>query len=295
MRFYLATSFIFPRSLRMRLFTLCFVTTHLPLISYCIWGLATGRMELADFVLLTLATLIGTIGALVGIGALLNPIHALAESLNASDAMPASPGAGTGAALPPAMDVIQSLYAGVHRAAVSVGTQIQTLQVAANEDPLTGLLNWRGFLEAAGPLLAEGGRGCVVMLDIDYFKSVNDTLGHDEGDRVLSALAGVLSRQTRRVDLVGRWGGEEFIVFLPGCLEEEASRIMARIAHLLRVAPVGEVNGRTITFSAGISQCSDGRIDAAILRADEALYSAKELGRDCVVCHTAIGGRSLAV
>ena len=107
MHFYLATSFIFPRSLRLRLFTLCFIATHLPLLGYCGWGLMTGRIALTEFVLLTLMTLFGTAIALIGMGALLNPIHALAETFNGK----------ADAALPEVGDVIQTLYAGVHRAA----------------------------------------------------------------------------------------------------------------------------------------------------------------------------------
>jgi len=280
MRFYLATSFIFPRSFRLRLFTLCFVTTHLPLIAYIVWGLASGRLELADFALLTLATLAGTVIALMGIGALLDPIHALARTLNAvEDGAPA---------LPPARDVIQSLYAGVHRAASSTEAQLQTLQVAAHEDPLTGLLNRRGLIDRFEGAEAASTDGCAVLLDIDHFKSVNDTLGHDAGDRILAAMAGLLSRETRRVDMVARWGGEEFVVFLPACLEEEAARSMGRIAAILRADPIGHVEGRAVTFSAGISRCtaSEAIVDA-LARADIALYAAKDRGRDRIVCHGA--------
>ena len=74
MQFYLATSFIFPRSLRLRLFAVCFVATHLPLLCYIGWGAATGRLALAEVVMLTLATVAGTGLALYGIGALLSPI-----------------------------------------------------------------------------------------------------------------------------------------------------------------------------------------------------------------------------
>ena len=82
MQFYLATSFIFPRSLRLRLFAVCFVATHLPLLCYIGWGAATGRLALVEVVTLTLATVAGTGLALYGIGALLTPIHALADTLN---------------------------------------------------------------------------------------------------------------------------------------------------------------------------------------------------------------------
>lgn len=273
MRFYLATSFIFPRSLRLRLFTLCFATTHMPLIAYSIWGLATGRIELADFVLLTLATVFGTILALLGIGALLNPIHTLADSLHQAD----SP------VLPEAMDVIQSLYAGVHRAARATDARLQSLEAAAHEDPLTGALNRRGFLHEVNALIEQGARGGVALIDVDHFKAVNDTLGHDEGDRILKALASELVKQTRRVDLVARWGGEEFALFLPDCAEDVAADILTRIARALQQQPIGVVAGRPVTVSGGTSQCDDGNLEAALARADAALYAAKHGGRNRVM------------
>lgn len=272
MRFYLATSFIFPRSLRLRLFALCFVATHLPLIAYIGWGFASGRIALAECVALTLATVVGTGIALFGIGALLTPIHALAQTLN-SEEKEAAP-------LPEVGDVIQALYAGVHRAASATRSRIDDLDVAAHEDPLTGIANRRGFMSRVDMLPEAQRSGCIALLDIDFFKQVNDHLGHDEGDRVLAAFADRLSRQTRRVDLVARWGGEEFILFFDGATEDEACWALARIADQMRSDPVGRVNDRIISFSAGVSRWHRDNIDEAITAADAALYEAKAAGRD---------------
>ncbi|MCP1468872.1 diguanylate cyclase (GGDEF)-like protein [Sphingobium sp. OAS761] len=274
MHFYLATSFIFPRSLRLRLFTLCFLATHLPLLGYIGWGLATARIALPEFLALTLATVVGTGLALIGIGALLNPIHALAETLDQREE--------TGTGLPDVGDVIHTLYAGVHRAASATRAHLDDLHVAAHEDPLTGIGNRRGFHAQIDALPAELRRGTVALIDLDHFKQVNDQLGHDEGDRVLQAFAGRLAAQVRRADLVARWGGEEFVIFFQNVIEDEASWSLARIARQMRIDPIGHLDGRPISFSAGLSHWSDGQLEDALAAADGALYQAKEAGRDRV-------------
>lgn len=277
MQFYLATSFIFPRSLRFRLFALCFVTTHLPLLGYIGWGAATGRIAWAEFIILTLATMAGAAGALVGIGALLNPIHALADALHQSD----EPGRNRAApTLPEVGDIISKLFAGVRRAATATREQIDELNIAAHEDPLTGIANRRGFLAQLDALPLSRRRGCIAVIDIDHFKQVNDQLGHDEGDRLLGDFAARLSSQTRRVDVIGRWGGEEFAIFYQDAIEDEASWSLARIADRMRQEPIGTLGGQPITFSAGLCAWRGGPVTAAISRADEALYRAKRSGRD---------------
>lgn len=273
MHFYLATSFIFPRSLRLRLFTLCFIATHLPLLAYLGWGFASGRIALAEFVLLTLATVVGTGIALLGIGALLNPIHALAQTLHRDGEAPALPEVG---------DVIHTLYAGVQRAASVTRERIDDLHQAAHEDPLTGIANRRGFLAHIDALPDDRRRGCIAIIDIDYFKRVNDLLGHEEGDRVLASFATRLSALVRRVDMVARWGGEEFAIFFQDCIEDEASWSLARIASRMRSEPIGRVQDRPISFSAGVVRWTGGDLDAALRRADDALYEAKQSGRDRV-------------
>ncbi|QGP80230.1 GGDEF domain-containing protein [Sphingobium sp. CAP-1] len=264
MQFYLATSFILPRSLRLRLFTLCLFATHAPLLIYLVWGLGTGRIALAECVLLVLATVIGAGVALRGISALLDPVHASAYA----------------AMLPQGGDVIQAIHAGMPRAAGVTRAQIDDRHQSAREDPLTGIANRRGFLSELDALPAERRRGCVAIIDIDYFKRINDLKGHEEGDRVLAAFAARLTALVRRVDLVGRWGSEEFAIFFQDCIEDEASWSLARIAARMRSDPIGEIHDRPISFSAGICRWTGGELEAALRRADEALSDAKQAGRD---------------
>lgn len=280
MQFYLATSFLFPRSLRLRLFTLCFVATHLPLIGYLLWGFASGRMALAEFLLLTAMTVIGTGIALIGIGALLTPIQALAGALEKGET--------PSGALPEVGDMIRSLYTGLDRAARATGERIDHLHRAAHEDALTGIANRRGFLSHLAQRDNDRKKGCIALVDIDYFKRVNDLRGHEEGDRVLCAFATRLSALVRRADLVARWGGEEFAIFFEDCIEDEASWTLARIAAQLRDRPIGEVHGRPISFSAGIARWNGGDVEETIARADAALYDAKQGGRDRIARATTL-------
>lgn len=272
MTFYLATSFIFPRSLRLRLFTLCFLATHLPLLGYVGWGAASGGLTLDQLLLLTALTASGTALALWGIGALLNPIHMLADSLRGdNDNTPELPEVG---------DVIHSLFAGVDRAARATRERIDHLDHAAHEDVLTGIANRRGFLSQLETLAPADRIGSVALVDIDHFKRVNDRLGHDEGDRILRAFADALSGQLRRVDMIARWGGEEFVIFFQDCIEDEAGWALARIAERMRAAPIARVEGRPLSFSAGLCRWAGGPLEQAIALADQALYDAKMLGRD---------------
>ena len=155
-------------------------------------------------------------------------------------------------------------------------------------DPLTGLHN-RGYLEdAAARLFAIHDRGAtpgiaVAMVDIDHFKGVNDTLGHQGGDTVLREVAVVLAEETRRGDLAVRLGGEEFAVFFvgltgPGALEA-AERLRAECSRRTS-RPAG---GAPVTVSVGVAERRPGEALAHVLRrADSALYSAKAQGRDRV-------------
>ncbi|MBB3955876.1 GGDEF domain-containing protein [Novosphingobium sediminicola] len=285
MKFYLATSFIFPRSLRMRIFFLCFVATHVPLLTYTVWGLTTGRIAAAAFWLLLTATAVGTVLALLGIGALLAPIEKLADALDTQDEEEGGEGA---VDLSRAQDLIQRLYNGVHRARRSTDKTIRDLDVAANEDMLTGILNRRGFMKKVNALPASQRHGCFAILDIDHFKRVNDEMGHDEGDRVLRALAGRLSEQTRRADIVARWGGEEFVVFFNGVIETEACWALERIAWRMQGDPIGRIDDRPITFSGGVCRWVEGDLTGSLTHADEALYEAKRNGRDQVCTAVAL-------
>ena len=159
----------------------------------------------------------------------------------------------------------------------------------ARLDPLTGLNNRRGFLpvaESLWDLICRQKRSiCVVMIDIDHFKSINDQYGHATGDKVLKAIATELDRSSRQSDLLARWGGEEFTVLLPETDETEAFKVVDRFRQNVEQLAVKD-RGNVIrcTISAGIAGRSPARptLNQAIISADEKLYQAKSQGRNRV-------------
>jgi diguanylate cyclase (GGDEF)-like protein len=168
------------------------------------------------------------------------------------------------------------------------GRLMSRLQNLANVDPLTGLPNRRAFFEEAellfeGPGL-PGTRHSILMIDVDYFKDVNDTFGHRTGDRVLSVVAAGVKSQLRSADLVGRYGGDELVVALADCGGAAAFAVAERIGSVVAATPVvtddGVVN---ITLSIGVAGAEAGEgLLPLLARADLALYDAKRAGRACV-------------
>jgi diguanylate cyclase (GGDEF)-like protein len=170
-------------------------------------------------------------------------------------------------------------------AALSTEQQTRALRVVASRDDLTGLLNRKAFLDLAAEQLADRsttrGSGTLILADLDHFKSVNDTYGHAAGDIALQSFAGACTATVRSTDLVGRYGGEEFVIFLPGTNAERAENIAEEISRRLAAAPT--VDGMEMpTVSYGISTYDAGTtdVDGLIAAADAALYSAKSLGRN---------------
>jgi diguanylate cyclase (GGDEF)-like protein len=175
---------------------------------------------------------------------------------------------------------------------------VRQLEAAASTDGKTGLLNAAAWHVLAGRALAEAdrvdGRAALLVLDLDHFKDVNDRYGHLVGDHVLAAVAAALRAEVRDDDVVGRFGGEEFVVLLPGVdggpgsagARAVAERIRRRIAAL-RVevaAPEGVVvvDGLTVSIG-GATSPSDGRELRPLLEvADTAMYTAKSAGRNTV-------------
>jgi diguanylate cyclase (GGDEF)-like protein len=164
------------------------------------------------------------------------------------------------------------------------------LHTIATTDGLTGLLSRRRLLELGEQDLSRAQRYerplSVLALDLDHFKQVNDRFGHAAGDAVLVAVADVLRSQTRRHDLVGRTGGEELAVILPETGLEAAERLAERIRTQVKaLRPVSDGNAISVTVSLGAAQVvpTDHSIQDLLKRADRALYTAKEHGRDCVV------------
>ncbi|UTH75912.1 diguanylate cyclase [Chromobacterium sp. IIBBL 290-4] len=163
--------------------------------------------------------------------------------------------------------------------------QNSRLQDAANIDPLTAAGNRRALQYWLRTLEASTQRVCVIMLDIDHFKSINDRYGHPAGDAVIQALAGVLNHGVRENDLLIRYGGEEFCLVMPDTSVETGSLVADRLREQfqqLQVLP-GHPELRC-SFSAGVFewQCHVQDFASAQQKADEALYQAKQGGRNQV-------------
>ncbi len=157
----------------------------------------------------------------------------------------------------------------------------------ARHDSLTGLFNRRA-LEELGEREVKRQQRCgeplsVMLMDVDRFKSINDRHGHTVGDEALQGLAAILRQNLRETDLVGRWGGEEFLCILPGTNLADAERSARRIRSALETVPVlTSSESVRLTLTTGIAAVS-GRLDVAIQRADQAMYRGKREGRDTIV------------
>ncbi|MBC8419853.1 MAG: diguanylate cyclase [Desulfobacterales bacterium] len=162
----------------------------------------------------------------------------------------------------------------------------------ANTDPLTGLLNRRAFLERMEQEMSRAQREkkplSLILADIDHFKSVNDTYGHQIGDLVLQRFVGQLTTSTRPYDFLGRYGGEEFVVCLPGGDGLQAASVSERIRRQVEDMEIMlPDDSRSIRITASFGTASNSiesgkNIDLLIKRADDALYLAKDKGRNCV-------------
>ena len=159
----------------------------------------------------------------------------------------------------------------------------------AQLDPLTGLNNRRAFYDKTGPLWGtatrHGHAASVMLLDVDLFKSVNDTYGHAHGDVVLKALADVLRKSVRQGDVAARWGGEEFIVFMPETGLQPAMALAERLRATIEDMRIPRDTGQTaITASFGVVEKGPHHVtlDALIASADDCLYRSKEEGRNRV-------------
>ncbi len=169
---------------------------------------------------------------------------------------------------------------------------LEQLRLVATRDELTGLPNRRLMLE----LLAQEDRKskrqserlCCCLIDLDHFKSINDTQGHQAGDETLRMFARLMEGQLRAGDILARWGGEEFLLMLPATGIDAATQVVERLrAHCADPASWGEHAGKRVTFSAGLADIAEGEtIQRVIARADAALYKAKASGRNCVLVGT---------
>ncbi|MCO7224804.1 sensor domain-containing diguanylate cyclase [Pleionea sp. CnH1-48] len=153
---------------------------------------------------------------------------------------------------------------------------VESLKKQTQLDPLTGCLNKKAFGEALTDSFFEYDSSTVMFIDADHFKQVNDTKGHQYGDKVLIALASTIQESIRAGDMVCRYGGEEFVVYLPNSTIDSAVEIANRIHDSLR-----NNSDLNITVSIGLTACNkEQEISDAINIADKAVYKAKHCGRN---------------
>jgi diguanylate cyclase (GGDEF)-like protein len=163
------------------------------------------------------------------------------------------------------------------------------LATLARTDGLSGLFNRLYVTEQLETLLANSSRYhfpvCVLMIDIDHFKQLNDKHGHQAGDEAIRHIADRLRISVRDGDLLGRWGGEEFLAVLPHTSLEEGLEVAERLRRLVALVPI-EINAKadvvTIQISIGVAQSGDDSLAALVHRADLGLYEAKAAGRNAV-------------
>lgn len=164
--------------------------------------------------------------------------------------------------------------------------QNRSLEQLSKIDPLTGLVNRRCIQEKYQKYKVLNESYAVILGDIDDFKKINDTYGHDAGDKVLMAVAEVFRNTVRCDDIVCRWGGEEILVYLPGCPDEEVSKIAERIlggVRALKVSTSGQML-QNITMTMGIATSDEAyELHLAVQRADDRLYRGKNNGKNTVI------------
>jgi diguanylate cyclase (GGDEF)-like protein len=271
-------------SLTWRIFGIAFVAIHVPLISLCFY-LAFGQPS--DPLPLLLTALVATVTAsgatLALIMRMMQPIETVIASLAAyrqQGAVPQLNRSGS-AEVGRLVEAVNLLIADVER-------NMGRLEREAHSDPLTGLSNRRWLSQAAELELYRakklGQKVSVIVFDLDHFKHINDSYGHDVGDQVLVEVAELVRRQLRPYDLLARTGGEEFCILIAGgdvgVAQAAAERIRASIAAL----ELHSVKQARVTASFGIHWGDPGMesLRTMIKKADHQLYRAKQAGRNLV-------------
>ncbi len=179
---------------------------------------------------------------------------------------------------------------------------LATIEHLASHDELTGIANRRCFLDALRREQARVDREaqpfCLALLDLDFFKAINDLYGHSAGDRVLRIFAESVQKAVRQSDYFGRYGGEEFALLIVDADIASASSILERIRTSIEEQAFSHID-RKVTASIGVAQYQPGEtISSLINRADQALYAAKKSGRNCVkqaTSETEVAGAIMAI
>ncbi len=157
------------------------------------------------------------------------------------------------------------------------------LEFSANYDALTKVLNRHSFIRIYEKLKKRPGKRALIIFDLDRFKWINDTFGHNMGDKVLQRVAQIVRKNIRKGDFVARWGGEEFIVLLNGADKEAALKVAEKLRRLIDGINFPEEEGLRVSASFGVTEVKPGEeLKEVVARADKALYRSKEEGRNKV-------------
>jgi diguanylate cyclase (GGDEF)-like protein len=281
----------FSQSYRGKIFFVAFVGMHVPLIALIFYLLLSSSATLSSawqiLALLVCATLLGTAGAFYALNSLLAPVSLTAHSLRQYlDSRKIPDDLPTGFS-----DEAGRLMADVRYALENFDTTIRSLEALSVTDPLTGLLNRRAvekrLAEDAVRVRRGGTKLTLAVVDVNDFKSMNDTYGHQVGDACLRHVADVIRRNIRQSDWLARWGGDEFVLALHDASPFAATElVLQRIVNDLKSSPARLPHGDelVLTITIGARQYS-GETDLRDLlaQADEAMYEAKREERPWIL------------
>ncbi|MEJ8309868.1 diguanylate cyclase [Agrobacterium larrymoorei] len=265
-------------------FLVCFVSVHVPLIAlvaYLAMGFEPGTLPV--LLLILGATLVGAGVCLFAIWRLIRPLNLLA------DAMKRYPeDKGILKLYPKSPDEIGTVTDIARATLLQVETLTKQLKHQAMTDFLTGLGNRRALMEQMPIIRAKAARPeeavSLILFDLDHFKRINDEYGHDAGDSVLMAIGEAVKDHLRPYDYAARMGGEEFCIVLPGADLAAAESVAERLRRAVESRVVEPLPKGRITCSFGVAQARPNeRLQELLLRADAALYVAKDQGRNVVV------------
>lgn len=167
----------------------------------------------------------------------------------------------------------------------SLEAEREKLRRMSITDHLTGLNNRQKLEEVLLDAVNRLNQSpfCVILLDMDHFKLINDSFGHSAGDYALVEVADILKSHARQTDITGRWGGEEFLIICPDTSIDEARQLAEKVRHAIEQTTFTKAGNTSASF--GISQLTEGDSSSSLInRADKAMYQAKRKGRNQVIC-----------
>ncbi|OUD14647.1 hypothetical protein TPSD3_07160 [Thioflexithrix psekupsensis] len=190
------------------------------------------------------------------------------------------------------IEILNTLWLMLLLGSIALWTELSQLHILlrlyrqATRDPLTGLFNRRVLIEQLQNFMNNKHRMAVLLFDLDRFKRINDSYGHLAGDEVLRAFTKILETQLREQDVIGRYGGEEFLAILPHTTEQEAIILAENVRQQCHAVKVETILHAQLQFTVSIGvtewDCNES-IEFLLNRVDDFLYVAKERGRDCIV------------